>query len=98
MSEDKNRPLETLRDGSVKASIWENQREGGTTRSVQFRRSYEGAEGQLRDTDSFSGTDLLRLQRLAGHAYDRLNQLRQNDRQSSPEAERPRARDRDRGR
>lgn len=97
MSDEKNRPVETLRDGSVKASIWENARENGISRSVQFRRSYEDADGQLRDTDSFSGTDLLRLQRLAGQAYDRMSQLRASDRQAA-EPERPRSRDRDRGR
>jgi hypothetical protein len=98
MSEEKNRPLETLRDGNVKASIWENTRENGVARSVQFRRSYQDAEGKLRDTDSFSGADLLRLARLAGQSYDRLDKLRASDRKAAEEPERPRTRDRDRGR
>ena len=54
--------------------------------------------GSSRDTDSFSGADLLRLQRLAGQAYDRLDKLRASDRQAAEEPARPRNRDRDRGR
>ncbi len=96
MDDDKNRPAETLRDGNIKASIWENTREDKVTRSVQFRRSYRDQDGQYRDTDSFFGPDLLRLARLAEQSYDRLNRLREDTReQVEPKPARSRARDRE---
>jgi len=75
MSEDRNRPLEILRDGALRASIWENSRDGQTSHSVQFRRSYRDQGGQVRDTDSFFAADLLRLAHLATQSHDRLNRL-----------------------
>ncbi|ARE41698.1 hypothetical protein RGUI_3557 [Rhodovulum sp. P5] len=97
MSNQKNRPVDTLRDGNLKASIWENTREDRTTHSVQFRRSYRDQEGQLRDTDSFFGADLLRLSRLAEQSYDRVRGLREAQHEQEP-PRRSRTRDRDDGR
>lgn len=97
MSDQKNRPVETLRDGNIKASIWENTRNENTIHSVQFRKSYRDKEGQYRDTDSFSGNDLLRLSRLAGQSYDALTRLRV-DRQKEPAPRDRKRRDQDRGR
>lgn len=97
MSEDRNRPIETLRDGALKASIWENTRDGSASHSVQFRRSYRDQDGQLRDSDSFFGADLLRLAHLATQSHDRLNRLREQSREAS-EPKRSRTRDHDRER
>lgn len=97
MSDPKNRPVETLRDGSLKASIWENERENGSVHGVQFRKSYRDQEGQYRDTDSFTSNDLLRLSRLAEQSYDRIKAIREAARQQETK-ERPHTRDRDRDR
>jgi len=70
----KQRPVETLRDGSVKAAIWKNEGENGTFYNVTFARTYI-SDGNIKDTDSFSGTQLLRLSRLAEKAYDRVAEL-----------------------
>ena len=93
MTDQKNRPVDTLRDGNLKAAIWENEREDYTAHSVQFRRSYRDKEGQLRDTDSFAKGELLRLARLAEQSYDRIGKLREAARENNP-PERSRARDR----
>lgn len=85
MSDQKNRPIETLRDGALKAAIWENVREDKTMHSVQFRRSYRDQDGQIRDTDSFAGADLLRLARLAEQSYDRMRELRSASREQEPQ-------------
>ena len=69
MSEEKKQPAATIRDGSLKVSIWENEREGQSVYSAQFRRTYRDQEGQMRDTDSFFAADLLKLSRLAGQSY-----------------------------
>ena len=104
MSDQKNRPAETLRDGNLKAAIWENIHEDRTTHTVQFRRAYRGSDGQLRETDTFFGNDLLRLSRLAEKSYDALGRLRDNSREQTREKareetpRRSRSRDRDRER
>jgi hypothetical protein len=71
----KTRPVETLRDGAIKAAIWRNESENGDFFSVTFARTYKDSQGDLQDTDSFSGTQLLRLARLAEKAYDRTAKL-----------------------
>jgi hypothetical protein len=71
----KNRPVETLRDGAIKAAIWKNESENGAFFNVTFARTYRDAEGNPHDTDSFSGSQLLRLARLADKAYDRTAKL-----------------------
>ena len=44
-------------------------------RQSHFARTYKNGGGDLKDTDSFSGTQLLRLARLADKAYDRAAKL-----------------------
>ncbi len=79
----KNKPIKTLRDGSLKAVIWENQREDKTYRSVDLYRTYKNEkEDQLKDISNYSGTELLRISRLAHKAYDLLINLRELDKQS----------------
>lgn len=71
----KTRPVETLRDGAIKAAIWKNESENGAFHGVTFSRTYKNGSGELNDTNSFSGTQLLRLARLAEKAYDRTAKL-----------------------
>lgn len=71
----KQRPVETLRDGALKAAIWKNESENGPFFAVTFARTYKNGDDQLHDTDSFSGSQLLRLSRLADKAYDRTAAL-----------------------
>lgn len=80
------KPIDTLRDGSLKATIWKRTSERGDFYSVNFSRFYRDDEGAYHDTDSFSGSELLRLAHLATRAYDRTNELRAQD-SDSPEKE-----------
>lgn len=77
--ETKQRPIETLRDGNIKAAIWKNESDNGTFYAITFSRTYKDGD-DYKDTESFSGSQLLRLARLAGKAYDRTNKLRAADR------------------
>ena len=43
--------------------------------TVTFTRSYRTADGEYRDTDGFSGSQLLRVARLVNRAYDRMREL-----------------------
>jgi hypothetical protein len=78
----KQRPVETIRDGAIKAAIWRNDSENGVFHGVTFSRTYKNGEGELQDTNSYSGTQLLRLARLAGKAYDRAAKLTKEARSS----------------
>lgn len=74
----KNKPIRTLRDANIKATIWRNDSEKGAFYSVNFSRSYKTDEG-YKDTDTFSGSDLLKVAHLAGKAYDAIAKLRSAD-------------------
>lgn len=69
------RPVETIRDGAIKAAIWKNESEKGAFFSVTVARTYADEAGALHDSDSFSGTQLLQLARVLGKAYDRAGGL-----------------------
>jgi len=76
MSEDiKNRPAETLHEGSLKAAIWRNESERGAYHSVTLARTYKDQEGNLQDTSSFRAQDMLGLAELARQAHHHTNDL-----------------------
>ncbi len=77
-SEEPNKPIETLRDGNLKASIWRNEGENGPTYSTTFARTWRDEKGQYRDSQSYAGTDMLRLGELTRSAYHRTNELRRD--------------------
>jgi len=77
-----NRPADTLRDGSLKATIWQNENENGVNYSTTLARTWQAEDGTFRDSHSFSGSELLRIAELARGAYSRTNELRQEQQQS----------------
>lgn len=78
-----NQPVATLRDGSLKASIWGNRKENGVRYSVELVRSYTDDEGKWHDTHSLSNGELLRAARLWERAYDRVLELRAADKEAA---------------
>jgi len=81
MTDQEKAPIETLRDGSTKIAIWKNQGDKGAFYSVEPHRTYPVDEDTWKDVHSFSGTDVLKLQRLLGLAYMRIEELRAADRE-----------------
>lgn len=77
-------PVEVLRDGSLKASIWHNDTAGGMIYATTFARTYQANDGSWKDAHSFTGSELLRLAELARQAYAAVNTLRRGN---APEAE-----------
>jgi hypothetical protein len=69
------KPVKTLRDGRIAAAIWENETDGHSFYSVTPSRTYTDGDGKVQSTNSYSGTDLLKLSRLAAMAYDETRQL-----------------------
>ena len=83
----KSPPVEVLRDGALKATIWENEGENGTYFTTTFARTYQAGDGSLKDSHSFSGSELLRIAELARQAYASVNAFRR-DHAPEPEPER----------
>lgn len=75
MSE-KNKPDLVLRDGSLKATVWNNRSENGSFHTVTLAKTYEDQDGKLQDTSSFYHSDLLRIAELGRDAYTKINDLR----------------------
>ncbi len=73
------RPVETLRDGAIKASVWRNEGENGPYYATSISRTYTHQEGNARDTNSFIGTDLLKVGEIARSAYERTREMRREE-------------------
>ena len=70
------KPKKEFRAGSVRATLWENEREKNgqkfTVASVQIERRYRDKEGEWRSSASFGKTDLPLLQLVAAKAFEFL--------------------------
>jgi hypothetical protein len=78
MTNTNQKPVISLRDGRISASVFENPSEKGSFYSVVFQRLYTDLEGNVKHASNFSGVELLKLSRLAASAYDRIVELRAN--------------------
>jgi len=63
------KPAAKLRDGAIVATLWKKESENGVFFNTTISRTYRDGEA-YKDTHSFSGTELLRVSRLAAKAYD----------------------------
>lgn len=70
------------RDGSLKATVWRNEGEKGPYFTTSFARTYTDKDGNPRDTQSFSQTDLLRLAELGRETYGMINDLKRELKQT----------------
>lgn len=82
MTEEKQKPAETLRDGKVKATIWRNvvEKDGQTTVFFAGEPSvtYEDKKtGDLKDGHSLRTIQWLQLADLARDTYKRMRELEQ---------------------
>lgn len=84
-----NRPVDTLRDGNLKASIWANQTANGMTYQTTFARTWRDDKGQWHESQSYSGADMLRLGELSRTAYHRTNELRREQSQQQTQDQSP---------
>lgn len=85
-----NRPVDTLRDGALKLAIFRNERETGASFSVRPGRVYTDEAGNVRETGSLSGSELIRMSRLLEKGYDRIGEFRQQRQTERPRRERER--------
>ncbi|HXE53550.1 MAG TPA: hypothetical protein VN541_11065 [Tepidisphaeraceae bacterium] len=75
-----NRPVHTIRYGTIRAAIWRNVVDlGNSSRelyNVTFSRSYKDGEDQWKDSTSFGLDDLLVLAKAADNAHTWIAQQR----------------------
>ncbi len=68
------KPAAKLRDGAITATLWKREGEHGVFFNTTIARTFKDGD-TYKDTNSFSGTDLLKVSRLAEKAYERGLQL-----------------------
>ncbi len=77
------KPVDEIRIGRVKATIWRNGTDEQPRHNVTFGRLYKEAD-QWKTTQSFGRNDLLVLAKVAAQAHSRIFALPQEE---EPEAE-----------
>lgn len=70
------KPEATIRDGSLKATIWKNDSEKGAFYSVDLVRGYKDKDDNWQETSSMTGAELLRAANILTNAYNRILHLK----------------------
>ena len=63
------KPAAKLRDGAIVATLWKKEGEHGVFFNTTIARTYKDGD-TFKEANSFSGSELLRVSRLAAKAYD----------------------------
>ncbi len=66
------KPVDEVRIGKVKATIWRNQTDNGSRYNVTFGRIYKDDQGEWNTTHSFGRHDLLVLAKVADMAHTNI--------------------------
>ncbi len=75
----KNKPIDEIRIGNLKAAIWENEtKSSGTMINVTFERLYKTDEG-WKSSGSYGRDDLLVLAKLADRAHTAIIERQQKE-------------------
>jgi hypothetical protein len=83
---DSKKPVSKVSIYPISAAIWRNEsQKGDAFYSVTFERSYKDESGNYKSSDSYSGTELLLLGKVADMAHTEIHKLRANDRQAPSE-------------
>ena len=74
MSTTKNKPVDEVRLGTIKAAIWRNDGEKGARYSVTFERLYKDGS-EWKTSSSFGRDELLLLAKVADRAHSRIFEI-----------------------
>ena len=77
------KPVDEIRIGRVKATIWRNGTEDRPRHNVTFSRLYKDDAGEWKSTQSFGRNDLLVLAKVADLAHSRLFELPREEEQEA---------------
>lgn len=70
--QEKARPVDQVKFGSIVAAIWENETPNGKRYNVTFSRLYKDAAENWQSSESFGRDDLLTLAKAADEAHSRI--------------------------
>lgn len=79
-------PWAEYRSGKLKATVWENNSDGGTFFSTVLVRIYQDDDGNWHESSSLNRDDLLRAANLLKRAFDAIEEEEQARRDESREA------------
>ena len=68
-------PVDTLRNGALKAAIWKNTGSNGDFYNVRITRTYRKQSGEYGESSSFSRNELLQVALIATEANKRIHEL-----------------------
>ena len=83
MTTTNNQPIRKIRYGRITAAIWRNATEEGAFYSVTLSRTYRDTSGELQNSTSFSGADLLVAAQILQDSFRVATELRDADREQS---------------
>lgn len=69
------KPEDTVRDGSIKASIWRREGQKNDFFTTELAKTFRMKDGTLKDTHSFNKDELLRVAEVARRAHNRVSEL-----------------------
>lgn len=69
------KPVQTIRCGNVRATIWKKEGKYGAYYNVTIARVFSKEDGTFGDSNSFSPLELLAASRVANQAMDQIQQL-----------------------
>lgn len=78
------RPVDKFHDGPVHVSLWENQGPKGAFRTASFEIRYKDSQQQWQSGHSYTGSDLLHLEKAASEARVRIEKWRQASAAATP--------------
>jgi hypothetical protein len=80
----KNKPTYTIRLGTIKAALWENETQNGTRFNVTIQRLYM-VDGEWAASDSFGRDDLLLVAKVADLAHSWIFERSRKEAKEEPE-------------
>lgn len=82
-----NKPVDILRDGALKVSIFRNRGEHGDSYAMEGRRIWTDKQtNEIRESHSLSGSEPLRMAHLLTKGHDRVAGLREQDKKREQSA------------
>ncbi len=85
MTVEKNKPIETLRDGRLKVAIWANQTEKGVRYSLNLTYNYCDQDEKWKDTRYIPEREFLRGSNLLAEAHNRVRVIKLESKQQVKE-------------
>lgn len=82
-----NRPVDEILHGRLKSSIWRNETERGARYDATFSKVYKDREGRWQEKRTFGSDDLLGLGHLSTKTFDRVGEMKREEKERRMQSE-----------